>query len=114
MKVGNKIKQLRDLRNYTQMYMSKSLQMSLNGYGRLERDEIQITIHRLQDIAKILNIDLLQLLAFDENKIFDRQLSQDSDLQNALIAHLQDENKLLRNQNNRLLTLLENKIIKHE
>ncbi|MEN9610248.1 MAG: hypothetical protein RLZZ628_1062 [Bacteroidota bacterium] len=124
MKIGNKIKKIRELKNYTQEYMAQSLNISLNGYGRLERDEVEITVNRLEDIAKILEMDLLQVLGFDENKIFNISYSHNHNhnqnnhalaiIQNdegfkMLITHLQEENKDLRSQINRLLNLLEKK-----
>ncbi len=44
MSVGNKIKQLRELRNYTQQYMADRLNMSLTGYGKIERDSTDISL----------------------------------------------------------------------
>ena len=124
MKIGNKIKKIRELKNYTQEYMAQSLNISLNGYGRLERDEVEITVNRLEDIAKVLDMDLLQVLGFDENKFFNISYSHNHNhnqnnhalaiIQNdegfkMLITHLQEENKDLRSQINRLLNLLEKK-----
>ena len=104
MQIGTKIKQLRELRNYTQAYMAHSLQMSLNGYGRLERDEVDMTLQRLERIAKLLGVDLLQILCFDENRVFNGSLSD------PFMAHLQQENLELRSQVNRLLGLLEKQV----
>ena len=101
MKIGTKIKQLRELKNYTQAYMAHSLNMSLNGYGRLERDEVDMTLQRLERIAKLLDIDLLQVLCFDATVVFNGNNND------AFVAHLQGENKELRSQVNRLLGLLE-------
>ncbi|MEY4936266.1 MAG: hypothetical protein RIS64_2625 [Bacteroidota bacterium] len=120
MKIGNKIKKIRELKNYTQEYMAQSLNISLNGYGRLERDEVEITVNRLEEIAKILEMDLLQVLGFDENRIFNISHNHNQNnhalaiIQNdegfkMLITHLQEENKDLRSQINRLLNLLEKK-----
>ena len=96
--------------------MAQSLSLSLNGYGKIERDEVEITINRLEDISKILEIDLLQILGFDEKQIFNMMhnqnaigVMQNDDGYKNFIAHLQDENKELRSQNNRLLALLEKK-----
>jgi transcriptional regulator with XRE-family HTH domain len=122
MKIGNKIKKIRALKNYTQEYMAQPLNISLNGYGRLERDEVEITVNRLEDIDKILEMDLLQVLGFDENRIFNISYNHNNHnnshalaiIQNdegfkMLITHLQEENKDLRSQINRLLNLLEKK-----
>ena len=104
MQIGTKIKQLRELRNYTQAYMAHSLQMSLNGYGRLERDEVDMTLQRLERIAKLLDMNLLQILCFDATMVLNGNNND------AFVAHLQSENKELRSQVNRLLGLLEKKV----
>jgi len=72
MSVGKKIKQLRELRNFTQAYMADELKMSIGGYGKIERDETDITINRLNQIAKILNTNLATILNFDSNQVFNQ------------------------------------------
>lgn len=118
MQIGNKIKKIRELKNYTQEYMAQSLNLSVNGYGKIERDEVDITLNRLHDIAKILGIDVFQILDFDEKKIFNIThnhnnnavgIIQSDEGYKTLIFHLQEENRELRSQINRLLTLLEKK-----
>ena len=68
--VGNKIKKLRELRNFTQDYMAEALQMSQAGYGKIERDETDISLSRLQQIAGVLKVGLNDLIGFDEKMIF--------------------------------------------
>lgn len=70
MKVGNKIRQLRELRNYSQENMAEALKMSVNGYSKIERNEVDINIGRLQDIAKALEMKPEDILAFDEKFVF--------------------------------------------
>ncbi|HRP59917.1 MAG TPA: helix-turn-helix transcriptional regulator, partial [Vicingus sp.] len=70
MSIGNTIKKLRELKNYTQSYMSERLNMSLSGYSKIERDETDISLKRLRQIAEILETDYSNILNFDESKIF--------------------------------------------
>jgi transcriptional regulator with XRE-family HTH domain len=70
MNVGKKIKQLRELRNFTQAHVANELGLSIGGYGKIERDETDITINRLNQIAEILNTDLATILNFDSNQVF--------------------------------------------
>lgn len=72
MSIGKKIKQLRELRNFTQSYMAERLNLSLGGYGKIERDETDISINRLQQIAEILETDLPTILNFDSNQVFNQ------------------------------------------
>jgi transcriptional regulator with XRE-family HTH domain len=70
MKVGNKIKKIRELKNYTQEYMANELSMSISNYSKIERDEISITLDRLDEIATILKMKFQDILAFDEKNVF--------------------------------------------
>jgi transcriptional regulator with XRE-family HTH domain len=78
LKAGQKIKKIRELRNYTQDYMAKKLNLSLNGYGKIEREETEISLNRLQEIADVLQVKIFDLLGFDENKLFFNQSSHDN------------------------------------
>jgi len=60
------------LRNLTQAYVAKELGLSLAGYGKIERDETEITVHRLKQIAVVLNTDLSTILNFDSNQVFNQ------------------------------------------
>ena len=70
MKVGYNIKKLRELRNYTQQYMADQLEISLSGYGKIERNETDVSLGRLQQIADILGVDIHGILRFDDKHIF--------------------------------------------
>ncbi len=70
MNVGEKIKKLRELKNYTQQHMADQLELSLSGYGKIERNETDISISKLEKIAKILHTDVNTILSFDEKHIF--------------------------------------------
>jgi transcriptional regulator with XRE-family HTH domain len=114
MSIGNNIKKLRELKNLTQTYMSERLNMSLSGYSKIERDETDISLKRLKQIAEVLDTDYSTILDFDESKIFNITQHQNADgIQNGytviknqqnieskglemLIEHLKDENIFLR------------------
>ncbi|MGB0402866.1 MAG: helix-turn-helix domain-containing protein [Salibacteraceae bacterium] len=69
-KVGRKIRQHRELRRFTQEFMASQLDIALKTYSRYELEEGNITIERLNQICKILEIDALQLLGSDLSNIF--------------------------------------------
>ncbi|MBK9633709.1 MAG: helix-turn-helix transcriptional regulator [Bacteroidetes bacterium] len=70
MKIGNKIKKIRELKNYTQEYMANELSMSISNYSKIERDEISVTLDRLNEIAIVLKMKFQDILAFDEKNVF--------------------------------------------
>lgn len=69
MKVGNKIKKMRELREYTQDDMADKLAMSQSGYSKIELDETDVPFSRLLQISKVLEVSLSDLVNFDEAKI---------------------------------------------
>jgi transcriptional regulator with XRE-family HTH domain len=83
--IGNKIKKVRELRNYTQDYMANKLNMSPTGYGNIERDETDLPFSRLEKIAEALGMRIEDLISFDEKVIFN--ISNNSNPTTAYIIH---------------------------
>jgi len=78
MKIGKNIRKIRELKNFTQEHMAERLGMSQNGYSKLERDETEMTLSKLMKLAEALETNFLDLIGFDENKLFFNQTSQDT------------------------------------
>ncbi len=128
MKVNEKIRFLRENQNWSQEEMANKLNMSTNGYSKIERGETRLTINKLEQISEVFGVDILELLSLGESNVV---LFQDSDnnfnnsiinssqelaseikqlrqtvshkdeiinQKDALLESLQRENALLRNQ----------------
>ncbi len=67
MKPEQNLKKIRELKNYTQEYVSERLGISQVAYCRLESGKTRLTIKRIHELAEIFEIDPLLLLTFDEN-----------------------------------------------
>jgi transcriptional regulator with XRE-family HTH domain len=65
-----KLKQLRELKNYTQEYMATELGLSTRAYSKIEAGETQLTINRLNEISRVLGIEPIEILGFDHKNIF--------------------------------------------
>ncbi|HNF47955.1 MAG TPA: helix-turn-helix transcriptional regulator [Chitinophagales bacterium] len=75
--IGDKVKKIRELKNFTQDYVAKQLNMSLANYSKIERDEIQLTIDRLEKFATIFQLkSYLDILTFDEKFFFNIHSNQ--------------------------------------
>ena len=109
MKVGQKVKKMRELRNLTQDYMAEKMAMSQSGYSKIEQDETDVPFSRLLQICKILDVNILDLLSFEGDKLFfniNNQHNQngsafffgkeEKDLYEKSIAELQNEITFLR------------------
>jgi transcriptional regulator with XRE-family HTH domain len=68
--IFNNIKKFRDLKSITRETMAAELGMSLSGYSKIERGEVDLTLSKIQRIAEILQVSLEQLLNFDSSQIF--------------------------------------------
>jgi transcriptional regulator with XRE-family HTH domain len=62
---GQNIKAIRELRNYTQDYVADQLRVSIPTYSNIETGKTEITLTRLQQIAKVFEVDYQQILNLD-------------------------------------------------
>jgi len=60
--VGEKIRLQRLTKKYSQVYMAFMLDISQAAYSKIERDETELTVQRIFDIAEILEINPYTLL----------------------------------------------------
>lgn len=66
MKIGDKIRNLRTIKGYSQENMADILGISSIAYGDIERNKTDVSHSRLEQIAKALGIELVNLLAHGE------------------------------------------------
>lgn len=69
MKVNEKIRTLRTYKNLTQENMAEKLGISVNGYSKIESGKTKLTLDRIQEIAQILDIDIIELINTNDNSI---------------------------------------------
>lgn len=69
MKVKDQIKMRREANKWTQEEMANRLHMSTNNYAKLERGETKLNLHRLEQIANVFNIDVIELMNSGEKNV---------------------------------------------
>jgi transcriptional regulator with XRE-family HTH domain len=69
MKVHEKIRFMREAKDWSQEEMAVKLNMSVSGYSKIERGETRAYIPKLEQIAEVLDVDLTELIAFGERHI---------------------------------------------
>ncbi|THA10590.1 helix-turn-helix domain-containing protein [Rodentibacter pneumotropicus] len=69
MKVNEKIKLLREDRQWTQEEMAQKLSMTTKGYAKIERGETISNLPRIEQIAEVFDMDICELLAHKEDII---------------------------------------------
>jgi transcriptional regulator with XRE-family HTH domain len=69
MKVLDNIKKIRNLNSYSQEYMADKLNMATVNYGKVERGKTALTVERLYDISKLLNVSVGELLGIETAEV---------------------------------------------
>ena len=67
--IGNKIKNIRELKNFTQEYMAEKLDISQAAYSKMEKGDTKISQDKLNKIAEILEINPDDITDFDNKKV---------------------------------------------
>lgn len=70
MKLGHKIKKVRELKNLTQEHVAGKLGMTQSAYSKIETEETDITVKRLERIADLLGMLPEELIGFNESMVF--------------------------------------------
>jgi transcriptional regulator with XRE-family HTH domain len=101
-KIGLEIKKLRKMQRFTQEHIAQKLDMSVAGYSRIERDEVNVTLDRLQELADILSTTPEFLLGWEPGKenapLKDSSLEKIEKLYIDQISQLKEEINFLRAQ----------------
>lgn len=69
MSVNEKIRKIREAKDWSQEQMAEKLDMSLNGYAKIERGESKIYLDKLEQIAQVFDIDVIELMQSDGRNI---------------------------------------------
>ncbi|HEU0226759.1 MAG TPA: helix-turn-helix transcriptional regulator [Arachidicoccus soli] len=110
--IGSKIRQLRELKGYTQDYMAHQMGISQRAYSKIENNETRINWDKLTKVSEILEIKPADITNFDDNLIFNHctqeQAGKNLTINKASelliqqfqerIQHLEQEIEFLRNQ----------------
>ena len=82
MPAHEKIRFLRQAKDWTQEEVADKLKMSQNGYGSIERGETDVNLSRLEQIAGLFEINLSELLGLDEKAVFNQKFTKNKHIQN--------------------------------
>ncbi|WET01675.1 helix-turn-helix transcriptional regulator [Flavobacterium sp. YJ01] len=68
--IKNKIKNIRELKNYTQEYMAERLGVTQAGYSKIEKGKTSLSYEKLVEIGRILDVSVEDIISFDYDKYF--------------------------------------------
>lgn len=69
-KIENKIRNIRELKNFTQEFMADKLGISQAAYSKIENGATKVSYEKLQDIAKIMGVKVEDIQSFETEKYF--------------------------------------------
>jgi len=111
MDIGTNIRKIRELKGFSQEFMAEKLAISQRQYSRVEKNETELTLSKLETIGEVLEVTPQQLMGFDEKFIFKNCETAFGNNQNYYafsekereqyekrITHLEGEILFLRNQ----------------
>ncbi len=121
MKIGEKLRKIRDFYGYTQQFVADEIGVSTSQYCKYEKDETPVTIETLEKISAVYKLTQVDILSWDERQVFNfmgaitanhggfvnQQTLVDDTSTKMLIAQLQEEISYLKAENKRLWDLLE-------
>ena len=76
MPIHEKIRLLRQVKGLTQEEVADKLNLSVNGYGKIERGECDVVnLTRLEQLAGVFGIEAIELLGMDDKNVFNLSCS---------------------------------------
>ena len=100
-----KIKQIRELKNFTQEHVATHLGLTTRAYSKIESGETQLTINRLNEISSILGVEPMEVLGFDDKQVFNNCKQEG----NIGINHINIPEKLIQ-QYEKTIQILEDEV----
>lgn len=88
--IGDKIRNIRELKNLTQEYMASQLGMTQAGYSKIESGTSQVNYSKLTEIAKTLDVNIEDILAFDSQKYFNSFNNVKGSNNGSVTIHVED------------------------
>ena len=111
--IGNKIKNISELKNFTQEYMAEKLDISQAAYSKMEKGDTKISQDKLNKIAEILEVNLDDITDFDNKKVLN-SFNNVKGSNNGIITYNEKDMILIRQLYEDKVALLEKLLQKSE
>lgn len=107
MEVHDKIRVMREINQWSQEEMAEKLAMSTTGYAKIERGQTNISLDKLQQIAQVFNIDMVELIERQDKSFF---FSIGDNTHNQNFVGIDSELRVLLEMKDNLLAQKDNEI----
>ncbi len=111
--IKNKIKSIRELKNYTQEYMADQLGVTQAGYSKIEKGKTILSYIKLVEIARILEVSVEDIISFDSQRYFNNFNNVKGNNNGSILIN-QDNNETLKMLYEDKIKLLEKLLKKTE
>lgn len=74
--INNSIKNIRELKNYTQEYVADRLGMTQAGYSKIEKGISKVSLKKLQEIAAVLEVSMQSIIQFESEQYFEKRTNE--------------------------------------
>lgn len=111
--IKNKIKSIRELKNYTQEYMADQLGVTQAGYSKIEKGKTVLSYIKLVEIARILDVSVEDIISFDSQRYFNNFNNVKGNNNGSILIN-QDNNETLKTLYEDKIKLLEKLLKKTE
>jgi transcriptional regulator with XRE-family HTH domain len=64
-----KIRQIREIKSLTRDEIAEELGISVSGYGKIERGEVELSLTKLLKISNIFEMSIDDIINFNSNKL---------------------------------------------
>ncbi len=109
MSVHEKIRFVRLAKGWTQEYLAEKLEMSVNGYGDLERGKNDIKLSKLEQISELLGVELSELFNSTEKTVFNFIIgnsNQSFTFENSELKHTVEKQQIRNDDKDKEIALL--------
>jgi transcriptional regulator with XRE-family HTH domain len=105
--IGQKIKKLRELKNFTQSHVAEGIGLTQSAYSKMEHGETEVSYSKLEKVAGVLGMRPEDIISFNESMVFNVMHNTHSNnglvIQNGQLSDnekelYQDQIKLLKDE----------------
>lgn len=106
-----KVRKLREFRNYTQEYMTEQLNLSQRAYSSLENGKNQLSVERLVDICKLLDVSIGEFLDIENQNIYNNNFNNNAENNHGNLIFKKDDFEEQRKLYERIIEMKDNEIL---
>jgi transcriptional regulator with XRE-family HTH domain len=114
MTIGERIQEIRTARGYTQKQVAALIDIDVSNYAKIERNEADVNITRLEDIAKALKVNIWAFFVPNSGVVIIGDVAQDFNPERgaylAHIANLEKQIKALESANEKRFATIEKQL----